>query len=79
MSNVKKNNASAVDSTATEIIDLDFNVSDEEITKAAQIWNDSIKNDYLQIKTSTYPVYIFIYLLYLYIILYFINIHLVYQ
>ena len=62
MSNVKKNNASVAESTATEIIDLDFNVSDEEISEAARIWNDSIKNDYLQIKTSTYPVYIYLFI-----------------
>jgi hypothetical protein len=56
MSNVKK---VTVESAAAETIDLDFNLNDEEITKAAQIWNDSVKNDYFQIKSSFYPVYIF--------------------
>ena len=55
--NTKNVKPSPVDQPATEaIIDLDFNLSDEEITKAAQIWNDSLKTDFLQIKSSSYPV-----------------------
>jgi hypothetical protein len=37
-------------------IDLDFNVSDEEISQAALLWKDSIDKDFLQIKSSNYPV-----------------------
>ena len=55
----KKANAKveAAPATPTDLnIDLDFNVSDEEISQAAQIWNDSIDKDFLQVKSSSHPV-----------------------
>lgn len=54
--NVKAEAAPAL--VADVNIDLDFNVSDEEVSKAAQYWNDSIKKDFLQIKSSNYPVFV---------------------
>lgn len=35
---------------------LDFNVSDEEIREASKLWNDSIKSDLLEIRSSQHPI-----------------------
>jgi hypothetical protein len=55
----KKANAKVEAAPATPgdlSIDLDFHVSDEEISQAAQLWKDSIDKDYLQVKSSSHPV-----------------------
>lgn len=43
---------------ASALADLDFNVSDEEINKAKQIWNEETNSsiDYSQIKSNIHPV-----------------------
>ena len=43
---------------AQAMADLDFNVSDEEINRAKQIWNDEANSsvDYAQVKTISHPM-----------------------
>ena len=43
---------------AQALADLDFNVSDEEINRAKQIWNEETSSsvDYSQIKSVTHPM-----------------------
>ena len=47
------------------LAELDFNVSDEEISQARQIWLESSKSgvDYLQVQTVQHPMYVNIYVL----------------
>lgn len=43
---------------AQALADLDFNVSDEEINRAKQIWNDETSStvDYAEIKAVSHPM-----------------------
>lgn len=54
--NSAKSETKPAQPAADATIDLDFNVSDEEITRAEKLWKDSLKVDYLKVKSSTYPV-----------------------
>jgi hypothetical protein len=50
--------ATTVNELAAALGDLDFNVSDEEISQAKQLWLDSITSteDYVQSKTVNHPM-----------------------
>lgn len=43
---------------AQALADLDFNVSDEEINRAKQIWNEETSSsvDYSQVKSINHPM-----------------------
>jgi hypothetical protein len=51
--------SSKVQEVTAALADLDFNVSDEEISLARKIWTETDpKFDYLQTKTVTHPMYV---------------------
>jgi hypothetical protein len=50
--------ATSVNDVTVGLAELDFNVSDEEISQARQIWLESSKSgvNYLEVKTVQHPL-----------------------